>query len=835
MPKPPDTNRTNSLNLQNSYVSEALLQELHVEQEQATDAGISSKSIAFCHLGSPLAQLTPLAYAEQFQELPSKHTHNTSQNNNVRCASFPVKSQGDYVSGDQLQSTTPGFVALPKGRILTKKQDHVATVLTNQNSDLSYRYLGTPDTVFTTLAATSASETYAQLHNIACKHFRCNTGSVTKNHYTVNQHISRGRGEKRFRHLPDAARTTLLHIKVPWPLVINTHLCPYTLKLTNQGQPPDGQPPLLIHYSNSNGQTKLEFYIFGCQGCLSSYIGQSPSQSHPVALMHNPVTGIVSSTFHIPRDNTFHTLKQQGVAPTIVQGFGVEKAVLLTNLKSTNVNSSVPTSSQTAEDKYGDRLDLTNTLVMADQQHKLGVWFEQDANHKIRKPTQCKDRTNIAFIMGMTDDQMDEFQAQRAISDHITFKDKSGSDTLYYHKAMQADNREQFIDTIPQEIHSLKNNKQWELMKCEDEPKQHITGMYHDEAYSPVVSWTSIRVATLLSQSNNYHTIIDFVLDSPQEDVSCEAYMGITQGFIITNSVRDLKHIITKSCPTLSSKIFLQDEEGEPFIQLWECQSHIGKPKFLGTSTCPQIAYMVHQCIRLMSDPKDSHAQAIKHIGRHVLATVGKCIILSTRNQFLEFYAGDDFSGNWNQASAILNPSTAGSRSECKITLTGCSIICMSKLQMGINLSTAESNLIYSSQALRECFPLMEFFNEIKPLREVIPLMEFFKEIKEQGITHQYQTPTVYCKLFEDNSAALEIARVPKMRPRTKHINIKYHHFRQHVKSGQIKILPIDTKDQIADIFTKPLPFHLFNKSRELLLKWSEDDRVQVHRDELRS
>jgi len=48
--------------------------------------------------------------------------------------------------------------------------------------------------------------------------------------------------------------------------------------------------------------------------------------------------------------------------------------------------------------------------------------------------------------------------------------------------------------------------------------------------------------------------------------------------------------------------------------------------------------------------------------------------------------------------------------------------------------------------------------------------MEFFKEIQQQGITHQYQKPTVYCKLFEDNIEALEIAKVPKMRPRTKHI-----------------------------------------------------------------
>jgi len=38
-------------------------------------------------------------------------------------------------------------------------------------------------------------------------------------------------------------------------------------------------------------------------------------------------------------------------------------------------------------------------------------------------------------------------------------------------------------------------------------------------------------------------------------------------------------------------------------------------------------------------------------------------------------------------------------------------------------------------------------------------------------------TPKIHCKVFEDNEGAIEIANVPKMRPRTKHLNIKYHHF----------------------------------------------------------
>jgi hypothetical protein len=47
------------------------------------------------------------------------------------------------------------------------------------------------------------------------------------------------------------------------------------------------------------------------------------------------------------------------------------------------------------------------------------------------------------------------------------------------------------------------------------------------------------------------------------------------------------------------------------------------------------------------------------------------------------------------------------------------------------------------------------------------------------------------------------MAKVPKIRPRTKHLNIKYHHFHQHVQPGLLSIHAVKTEDQIADIFKK--------------------------------
>jgi len=90
-------------------------------------------------------------------------------------------------------------------------------------------------------------------------------------------------------------------------------------------------------------------------------------------------------------------------------------------------------------------------------------------------------------------------------------------------------------------------------------------------------------------------------------------------------------------------------------------------------------------------------------------------------------------------------------------------------------------------------------------LRDIISIMGLLQEMREQDFKVLSTKPYVYCKVFEDNSDALELARLPKLRPRTKHINICYHHFREHVGKGLIKIFPVDTKDQIADALTKPL------------------------------
>jgi hypothetical protein len=68
-----------------------------------------------------------------------------------------------------------------------------------------------------------------------------------------------------------------------------------------------------------------------------------------------------------------------------------------------------------------------------------------------------------------------------------------------------------------------------------------------------------------------------------------------------------------------------------------------------------------------------------------------------------------------------------------------------------------------------------------------------------------------------DNESAIRIADNPIEHSRTKHIDIWYHFLRYHQQKGDIDIAYVNTHDQLADIFTKPLDEKTFSKLRNEL------------------
>jgi hypothetical protein len=68
-----------------------------------------------------------------------------------------------------------------------------------------------------------------------------------------------------------------------------------------------------------------------------------------------------------------------------------------------------------------------------------------------------------------------------------------------------------------------------------------------------------------------------------------------------------------------------------------------------------------------------------------------------------------------------------------------------------------------------------------------------------------------------DNESAIRMVDNPVEHIRTKHIATRYHFLRDHQQRGDIKIAYVSTKEQLTDIFTRPLDEKTFTKLRNEL------------------
>ena len=59
--------------------------------------------------------------------------------------------------------------------------------------------------------------------------------------------------------------------------------------------------------------------------------------------------------------------------------------------------------------------------------------------------------------------------------------------------------------------------------------------------------------------------------------------------------------------------------------------------------------------------------------------------------------------------------------------------------------------------------------------------------------------------LLCDNKSTIKIAHNPVQHAKSKHIEIWHHFIREHISRGDLEMSFVGTRDQLADIFTKPL------------------------------
>jgi hypothetical protein len=302
-------------------------------------------------------------------------------------------------------------------------------------------------------------------------------------------------------------------------------------------------------------------------------------------------------------------------------------------------------------------------------------------------------------------------------------------------------------------------------------------------------------------EEDNVYAYLGVDLTKNSDGTMTFTQTGLTEKILKTTGMEESS---PKSTPSGTQPLGT-DANGRPCECAWNYASVVGMLLYLSSNSRPDIQFAVHQCARFTHDPKASHEEAIKRICRYLKGTKTQGMTFKPDSTMqLNCYVDADFAGLWN-VEDDQDPVCVKSRTGYVLTLGNCPLLWVSKLQTEIALSTTEAEYIALSQAMRDLIPMRSLLQEIGTKLN----LEFAKPA------------LVHSKVFEDNNGALTLANAPKMNPRTKHIAIKYHHFREKVGTEKgIEIVKIDTKEQIADGLTKGLAREQYEYLRKKMIGW---------------
>jgi hypothetical protein len=264
---------------------------------------------------------------------------------------------------------------------------------------------------------------------------------------------------------------------------------------------------------------------------------------------------------------------------------------------------------------------------------------------------------------------------------------------------------------------------------------------------------------------------------------------------------------------TLADSILHRDPSNTSRVDSWNYRSIIGKMNFLPQNTRPDISFAVQQCDHFCTNPTHLHELAVKHIICYLQYTKDKGLQLQPTKDFtLDMYVNADFAGMQHHKFSALREN-ALSRTGYIIAYCNCPIHWASKLQSEIALSTTESEYIALSMATRELLPLHCLLLELNQYSYIhVPLPDMFNTTKN--------THLATSQIYEDNQACIVLANSDQSKICTKHIAIKWHHFKDQIKHGHVKLIKVSSTSNWADILTKPLTRQKHENLRKLIMGW---------------
>jgi hypothetical protein len=170
----------------------------------------------------------------------------------------------------------------------------------------------------------------------------------------------------------------------------------------------------------------------------------------------------------------------------------------------------------------------------------------------------------------------------------------------------------------------------------------------------------------------------------------------------------------------------------------------------------------------------------------------------------IDAYPDADFAGMYGHEKPTEH-SCVKSHTGFVITSSGVSILWQSKLQMETAFSTMEAEIIALAACCRKLFPIIDMVTSLTSL-----------------VNLPYGETNMNLSVHEDNSSALVLAKTlpPQFTPPSKYYTSKTIWFHEEIHTWEIKLLKIDSIEQLGDIFTKGLVQVPFEYIRRKLIGW---------------
>lgn len=212
----------------------------------------------------------------------------------------------------------------------------------------------------------------------------------------------------------------------------------------------------------------------------------------------------------------------------------------------------------------------------------------------------------------------------------------------------------------------------------------------------------------------------------------------------------------------------------KPFRELIGCLMYL----MLGSR--PDICFAVNYFSRMQDKATEDAWYQLKRVIRYLKGTMGVGLVYrGNSSSELTCFVDADWAGDETDRKSV-------SGFLCKVY--GDVVSWVTRKQNCVALSTTEAELVALSMAVCECLWLKKLLCDLK--------------VKVDKIA-----------VYEDNQGCIAVIKNPENIRRVKHIDLKYHFVSENVKKGVIDVLYVESVCQQADILTKGLTRHIFEKN----------------------